>query len=233
MFSVTYRPAAMRHNGGSNDEANILLVHASMGSGENGNLANTRRTDDSSGASTSETAKPEKNGHAKQKQKSKQPFFARLFRSLGCISDPQVPLDDHPKNLDKDEEKAEPAEKQENPINVLAVTTAPAPTLNADGSVVLPPTPSNHLLPKSETEGLTSGAVQPPGSTGTPRVSTSQAPDTTGTPNKEGTPAPEQHTESDASYSDEDEDEEILSADEEEERLILNGGSGIPIGPVT
>ena len=80
--------------------------------------------------------------------------------------------------------------------------------------VVVPP--SAKLLPQSETDGLTSGAVQPPGSTGTPVVARARTRD----------PADE----TDDTNTDDDGDHG--EADDDEERLIRNGGAGIPIGPV-
>lgn len=98
------------------------------------------------------------------------------------------------------------------------MTPAPPPAIS-DPDVVVPPTPTKQLLPLSETDGLTSGAVQPPGSTGeegkeqhTPVSSSSDSGD-----------------ESDASYSD---DDMLMAGEDEEERLIRQGGSGIPVGPV-
>ncbi|KAJ2918507.1 hypothetical protein MD484_g1888, partial [Candolleomyces efflorescens] len=85
-------------------------------------------------------------------------------------------------------------------------------------TVVRPSTPT--LLPKEETEGATSGAVQAPGSTGLP-------------PTPERPHHPLDGNESDAtSFTDEDVDDVNLDDDDEEEdKLILNGGAGIPIGP--
>jgi RNA polymerase II subunit A small phosphatase-like protein len=82
--------------------------------------------------------------------------------------------------------------------------------------VVLPPTPTiPHLLPPEETEGMTSGAVQPPGSKGD-------------TPVHEKAPHTPISEHEDSEYTDEDPDE----LDDEEDRLIYSGGAGIPIGPV-
>lgn len=82
---------------------------------------------------------------------------------------------------------------------------------------MVPPTPTKQLLPLSETDGLTSGAVQPPGSTG-----------------EEGKTehthvVSESGEESDGSYSD---DDLMLAGEDDEERLIRQGGAGIPTGPV-
>jgi len=71
---------------------------------------------------------------------------------------------------------------------------------------------------------MTSGAVQPPGSTGDgvahdhSRAHTHDSGD-----ESEGT-----------SYTeDEDVDDHLDDAEDEEDRLIMNGGAGIPIGPVS
>ncbi|KAK7472625.1 hypothetical protein VKT23_000738 [Stygiomarasmius scandens] len=89
----------------------------------------------------------------------------------------------------------------------------PSPT---DTDIIVPPPPNTHLLPDEETDGLTSGAVQPPGSTGEPiaRTYTRDSEDTEGT----------HYTEDEA------EDPSSLEEQAEEERLIRNGGTGIPIG---
>jgi RNA polymerase II subunit A small phosphatase-like protein len=87
-----------------------------------------------------------------------------------------------------------------------------------DSEVVVPIPIHTHTLPPEETDGLTSGAVQPPGSTGTIEISR--------TPTRES---------SDGSVATTSEDEEInriQHEQDEEERLIKAGGSGIPIGPV-
>ncbi|KAH9839328.1 NIF-domain-containing protein [Rhodofomes roseus] len=97
--------------------------------------------------------------------------------------------------------------------------------LQADPEVIIPPTPTKSLLPPDETEGMTSGAVQPPGSTG------DESPhDLVHAQGRES------GTESDGSTSfTEDEDLEdqgpLDDIEDEEERLIMNGGAGIPIGP--
>ncbi|KAJ3507394.1 hypothetical protein NLJ89_g6327 [Agrocybe chaxingu] len=83
----------------------------------------------------------------------------------------------------------------------------------------LPPTPTTQLLPAEETEGMTSGAVQPPGSKGDTPIHEKPHPSPTHTVGDEN--------ESEGSFT-EDED---LDDQEEEDRLILNGGAGIPIGP--
>jgi len=107
------------------------------------------------------------------------------------------------------------------PLIVVPIpSTPPAPA--GDKDVIVPPTPSR-ILPKSETEGVLSGAVQPPGSTG------------------DAARAQGHHHESSADESDgsitEDEDvedaAEIDEVEDDEDRLIMNGGAGIPTGPVS
>lgn len=89
-----------------------------------------------------------------------------------------------------------------------------------DSDVLVPPPPSTHLLPEEETDGMTSGAVQPPGSTGE-QIARSHTMDSS--EDSDGT-----------SYTDDDIDHRQHMRDEqdEEDRLIRNGGSGIPIGHV-
>ncbi|KAJ7045448.1 HAD-like domain-containing protein [Mycena alexandri] len=92
------------------------------------------------------------------------------------------------------------------------------PPSRADSEIIVQPPLSTHLLPEDETDGLTSGAVQPPGSTGEiiARTHTRDSSD-----------------ESDGTSFTDDEGEDRRAYDEQaqEERLIKNGGSGIPIGP--
>ncbi|PIL35846.1 transporter [Ganoderma sinense ZZ0214-1] len=92
-----------------------------------------------------------------------------------------------------------------------------------DPSVIVPPTPTR-TLPLEETEGVTSGAVQPPGSTGDESIH-----------NRSRRNSREMGEESDGSTSfTEDEDLEdgtpVDEVEDEEERLIMQGGAGIPIG---
>lgn len=101
------------------------------------------------------------------------------------------------------------------PPVTIQIQPPPSPT---DSEVIVPPPPSAHLLPEDETDGVTSGAVQPPGSTGDQllRSSSHESEDSDGT-----------------NYTDDEaEDRHMLDEQDEEERLIRNGGSGIPIGSV-
>ncbi|TCD61698.1 hypothetical protein EIP91_008027 [Steccherinum ochraceum] len=100
------------------------------------------------------------------------------------------------------------------------------PEHSDDPDVVVPPTPTK-LLPREETEGLTSGAVVPPGATGHEHESTPEH-------SRHHTHTQDSENESDGSTSltDEESDEEAQmdEIEDEEERLIMNGGAGIPIG---
>lgn len=105
------------------------------------------------------------------------------------------------------------------------VHTPHTPTLPADSeetdTVIVPPTPSriSHTLPLEETQGLTAGAVVPPGATADDYHQNAVV----GGDDSEGT-----------SFTDDefhDAPEEDMEA--EEARLVANGGSGIPTGPVS
>lgn len=90
----------------------------------------------------------------------------------------------------------------------------PSPT---DSDIDVPLPPSVLLLPEDESDGVTSGAVQPPGSTGDPIVRTLTR---------------DSSDSSDGTSFSEDEVQHMVDEQAEEERLIRNGGAGIPIGPV-
>ncbi|KAK1232644.1 hypothetical protein PQX77_004206 [Marasmius sp. AFHP31] len=103
------------------------------------------------------------------------------------------------------------------------------PATSSDVDVLVPPTPTNQLLPPAETEGVTSGAVVPPGSSGTvnKRHSHHSTSPTNGT-------APDVEDSEGSSFTEDDDIEDphhLDDVEDEEERLILNGGAGIPIGP--
>ncbi|CAL1706596.1 unnamed protein product [Somion occarium] len=122
------------------------------------------------------------------------------------------------------EAKPEPAlpenEKLPTPLQSIEIPEA------GESDIVVPPTPTRSLLPKEETEGVTSGAVVPPGSTGTPEETHHEPP----------THTQDSENESDGSTSfteDEDLDESspMDEIEDDEERLIMQGGAGIPVGP--
>jgi RNA polymerase II subunit A small phosphatase-like protein len=92
----------------------------------------------------------------------------------------------------------------------IPLTVAPdlVPIPTDDPAVVVPPSPSTQVRTE-DPESLTSGSVQPPGSTGREHENESE----------------------DTSFTDDDMDKDIQEAEDEEERLIREGGAGIPIGP--
>lgn len=137
-------------------------------------------------------------------------------------------------------------EQEQEKSTPLAIDVSPSSI--AEVEVIVPPTPTKVLLPISETEGMTSGAVQPPGSTGADIFSPSppsqvDLPHTTsgGTQSHAGDTS-HTATDSEGSFTDEEvhgepeepEVEEVEPMEEDDEdTLILNGGAGIPIGPVS
>lgn len=93
----------------------------------------------------------------------------------------------------------------------------------------MPPTPTKQLLPIDETDGLTSGAVRPPGSTGVEENATKThelVRVTVGESGEEG---------SDGSSEDElsEDGQQVEEWEDDEQRLIRQGGAGIPLGPVS
>ncbi|KAL4249497.1 Mitochondrial import inner membrane translocase subunit TIM50 [Abortiporus biennis] len=119
-------------------------------------------------------------------------------------------------------EKQEPEEDAAVALQPIQIPSD-IPSPSTDPSVIVPPTPTK-LLPRDETEGLTSGAVQPPGSTGedSPRQE-----------HRTHTQDSENESDGSTSFTEDEELEDGIPLDEiedEEERLIMNGGAGIPIG---
>jgi hypothetical protein len=110
------------------------------------------------------------------------------------------------------------------PADLALVTPSssrPATPLLSEHVDEVIPTPT-HLLPQDETAGMTSGAVQPPGSKGdSPTVE--KSPPSSSLTNGDGDDS------EGTSYTEEDIDEQ----DDDEDRLIFNGGAGIPTGPVS
>lgn len=105
-----------------------------------------------------------------------------------------------------------PSNEPSGPTSTDAESPASPPNLTIppieDAAIVVPPSPTKHVPPEDMAGGLTSAAVQPPGST--------------------GREAGEDSDES--SFAEQDEDQK-MDEEDEEERLIMNGGAGIPIGP--
>ena len=107
----------------------------------------------------------------------------------------------------------------------LHITPPTAATSDKDLDIIVPPTPTK-IIPESETGGVTSSAVVPPGSTAgeVAQLRALHAHESSG-------------DESDGTSFTEDEEVEdvpgIDEAEDDEDRLILSGGAGIPIGPVS
>ncbi|THU95354.1 NIF-domain-containing protein [Dendrothele bispora CBS 962.96] len=189
------------------------------------------------------------NGAPPKKQPPRStPLLVRILRKLV----PCLPSDSSPHHVEVDDialasEKQKPSEKPtEKPSETAPAEPPSLPTKDTPksgstpptppsitipeataGDVVVPPTPTKQLLPPSETEGMTSGAVVPPGSSGTinNRHSHHSTTPTNGAADGEETEG------SSFTESELDEEPNHDDAEDEEDRLIMNGGVGIPIGP--
>ena len=108
----------------------------------------------------------------------------------------------------------------------LHITTPSAATTDKDLDIIVPPTPTK-VIPESETGGVTSSAVVPPGSTAeeVAQLRALHAHESSSGDESDGT-----------SFTEDEEVEDVPGIDEaedDEDRLILSGGAGIPIGPVS
>lgn len=148
-------------------------------------------------------------------------LFSKLFRVLvPCVASNSFHSDSLPEKFNND------------PLTIpqdLSLAPPPPPPPPPENQLVTPHTPQ--LLPLSETEGVTSGAVQPPGSTGDSPVSLHEK------SIPQDSPVPANGTaegdDSEGTSFTEDEDMDGLDdLEDEEEKLIMDGGAGIPIGPV-
>lgn len=205
----------------------------------------TNKTASEAHSTTAEkpSGQPSRNTNMPKKQK-KQSFLSKILTKLiPCVGPSKsIPDDDHsiqaqppteaiteratannekPVDVDTPKETEKPAVTHD--LEASTSTTAPSLTIpvptveipesSSDPAIVVPPSPAKHTLPEWETAGVTSGAVQPPGSTG-------DEPNTRDGEESEGT-----------SFTDEDIEKDMEEVEDDEERLILNGGAGIPIGP--
>ena len=115
------------------------------------------------------------------------------------------------------------AEAGPRPLHISPSSTA---TPDKDLDIIIPPTPTK-VIPESETGGVTSSAVVPPGSTAeeVAHLRALQAHEPSSGDESDGT-----------SFTEDEEVEDVPGIDEaedDEDRLILSGGAGIPIGPVS
>jgi hypothetical protein len=124
-------------------------------------------------------------------------------------------------SLPSKEDSAKPLPEPTELIVPPPLTVPPSIASPSETDTILPPTPTKQKSVPLEPEAVTSSGVQPPGSTG----DTSHHPHATR----------DSGDESDGtSFTDDDVDE--VGGDEvedEDERLVMNGGVGIPIGPVS
>ncbi|RPD57610.1 NIF-domain-containing protein [Lentinus tigrinus ALCF2SS1-7] len=170
-------------------------------------------------------------------KRAKKSFFSKFtLLCKSCIASQHTHLDldegaspfpDSEKQTLKEDETAHHGTHSSSSTTVNPPPLAPLtiPTAVPDGEVIVPPTPTKQLLPLSETDGLTSGAVQPPGSTGE---------NLTHAHLYDKRVARDAGDDSDSSFTDEGNFHEMITIDEvedEEQRLIKSGGTGIPIGP--
>jgi carboxy-terminal domain RNA polymerase II polypeptide A small phosphatase len=185
---------------------------------------------------------------SKTKRPSKPSILSKFFRILvpcigpsrshpidvdeaddaSAISEPSITLGEKQASKDAEPNEDRPKTPPASDAHTTAVTTPatlviPPPSIHTD--VILPPTPTKQLLPLAETEGLTSGAVQPPGSTGEP---VGHDHSRTHTLRDSG-----DESEGTSFTEEEDETHAMDEVEDEEDRLIMNGGAGIPIGPVS
>lgn len=93
----------------------------------------------------------------------------------------------------------------------LPSVPAPAPIAPEHPEIIVPPSPRVRPLPEDETAGLTSAAVVPPGATGEETESSDDG----------------------SGFTDDDQHDGDGEPEDDEDRIILNGGLGIPIGPVS
>ncbi|KAG1770514.1 HAD-like domain-containing protein [Suillus occidentalis] len=147
-----------------------------------------------------------------------------------------VPQVDASVSSEKQDEVKETERGKPTPVTITKASPPSTQTNFTEVDVVVSLTPSKALLPRFETEGVISGAVQPPGSTGTDIFSPSQL--SHGDASSRGTKSHAGDisltaTDSENSLTELEEGQEVLEIEEVEpmeDALILNGGTGIPIG---
>lgn len=161
------------------------------------------------------------------------------------VSDPNAALGDKStRDAEKDAVHEPPVTNESDPdqphpatdANFLPLVPTPNPALHvtppepsapdSNLDIVVPPTPTK-VIPESETGGVTSSAVVPPGSTAeeVAHLRAHQAHEPSSGDESDGT-----------SFTEDEEVEDVHGAEEaedDEDRLILSGGAGIPIGSVS
>lgn len=161
--------------------------------------------------------------------RSRPSFLSRVVtKVVPCVSAPDTPVgsaDNNPPFALKDISKPDPQPELEISPPLAAGFTIPPnpsnPPSPTDSDIVIPPPVSATLLPNDETDGMTSGAVQPPGSLGTTEIVHTHSHDSSSDDSDRTSFTDEEH-----------ELHHIHDEQDEEARLKKSGGSGIPIGPV-
>ncbi|GJE94433.1 NIF-domain-containing protein [Phanerochaete sordida] len=228
--------SALAGRGGKADEAAKAKDAEKDRASLNTKLAHTA----SSAAEEPKKAKASSKKTKPKGNKAKGSLFSRLFHVfVPCVGskqpielDVEKPRQPEPtgptatelkeKQVAKEAEDLPPEPSTSEPAT--ATEPAPKPTEQEeprdDPTVVVPPTPTKSLLPREEGGGVLSGSVQPIGSKG----------DEVAQEHRDSDPESDGST----SFTDEEDVEEpnpIDEVEDEEERLILNGGAGIPTGP--
>ncbi|KAI0283809.1 hypothetical protein BC826DRAFT_973645, partial [Russula brevipes] len=177
-------------------------------------------------------------------------FISRLFRALvPCIGPSRLPTEDANQVVSdpdssaaalREKPSAHDAEKdsslrpvQETPVTNESLSEQPHPGADLapspSGVVIAEPGPKPlHVVPptaKSETGGVTSSAVVPPGSTAeeVAQLRALHPHESSSGDESDGT-----------SFTEDEEVEDVPGVDEaedDEDRLVLSGGAGIPVGP--
>ncbi|CAK5281486.1 unnamed protein product [Mycena citricolor] len=176
-------------------------------------------------SSTSQAAASHSSSKPSSRRNRPKPSFARFVSKLvPCVGPDSAmkDVDEGPQMAERqsDAGRQNPLRDSQVPTSLDAALLTP-PTINierppsrADSEIVVPPP---QLLPEDETDGVTSGAVQPPGSTGELIARTHTRDSSDGS---DGT-----------SFTDDEAiDHRALDEQSQEERLIRNGGTGILIG---
>ncbi|KAK7057249.1 FCP1-like proteiny domain-containing protein [Favolaschia claudopus] len=192
--------------------------------GRRGNKSSTSQAAVSSSTSHS-IVKP-----ASNRARSKPTFLTRVvYKLVPCVHDSHAMAKDMdealaPQMVEMRRSDAGPqtATSDASAIEATGLSLAPPtihvdrPPSRADSEIIVQPP---QLLPEEETDGLTSGAVTPPGATGGEIIARTHTRDSS--------------EDSDGTSFTDDEGDERRAYDEhaEEQRLIRSGGSGIPIGP--
>ena len=143
-----------------------------------------------------------------------------LLRRLLRLLVPCLPATDTTRPLPHPSPPPPPPEKTSHPHLPLPPSPSPPPSPPPPSPPSPPPSPPVKTLPVSQSDGVTSAAVVPPGSTGNDLHSRASTVPSSATTDAE-----------DDDFTDDDIDD--LPDDDPDELILLNGGAGIPVGPVS